>query len=131
MQNPLRAREDNKRSNIHESVQVLHLFPFFSFCTSLVGVYGSNIFAGVLLSLPSPLVTGLSVQLCGASSVTSHKLSMSHVIFYPFIVPTVRNLLQTVFCVDTAKVSPHLNEQPPHHLAFLLEFKCRNYNLFL
>lgn len=46
---PLRTHEDAKSSNMRKSVQVLHLFPFISLCTSPVGVYRIKIFVGVLL----------------------------------------------------------------------------------
>lgn len=49
LHSPLRAHEDAKSSNTRKSVQVLHLFPFISLCSSPVGVYRIKIFVGVLL----------------------------------------------------------------------------------
>lgn len=73
-QNLLRTREDAKSSNIHESVQVLHLLPFISLWTSPAGVCRSNIFVGSsaflshLLLLPLPTLSSLSFSHWGIST---------------------------------------------------------------
>lgn len=66
LRSPLRTHEDAKSSNMRKSIQVLHLFPFISLCSSPVGIYRIKIFVGVLLF--SLLLSTLSLFLHFLSS---------------------------------------------------------------